>query len=108
MIIKVCRNDGYDYFEADSVNVDAVAWGDRKVLNPETRFILKPDIIKSESVYKTTVTGKIKRTYIESGNDLPYMLKLLFFKKGEKHFTLVTDVLTFLMNDEGKTIDRIN
>lgn len=95
MIVKICRDNGYDYFECDSVNVDVLAWGNRDLLNRETRYFLNPNIQRSE------VRDSI-------GKDLPYFMKLLELRKGEKYTCIVTDVTTFLMNDEGKTIDRIN
>jgi len=82
MIVKVKREDGYwSYFEGDSVIINKIE---------------KDDTIREETIYFTNLEkGGIK--YIG-----------LYITKEKKVINrLVTNLPTYLLNDNGKTIDKL-
>lgn len=92
MIVKVNTGNGngvYNYFEADSIIqakiVELTIEQVQKVSNNDTLFIVSGD-----------------------RNKIMPMLSLDLRKKHKTVQWLITNHRTYLMNDEGKTIEKIN
>jgi hypothetical protein len=93
MIVKIKNGKGtcWRFVEANSIDVRKIFWHDRDLYSQNVEYILQPDIKRSE--------GKE-----EPGYELTFLTML----HREEVTMIATDRDGYILNNEGKTIDRIN
>jgi hypothetical protein len=96
MIVKIKNDSGcYDYFDGDSVTQSRSKLDKaelQKISNPETLFLCANE--------------KTPQVYVK--DELNGFLCLHIYKKRKPVSWIVTDMRCYLMNDEGKTIEKLN